>query len=186
MAEGRGRVQPLTIVIPVHRWWAWWLRLSFPLAERVWPVNAITKRALLGLKFIHFAHWALVSRIPRRGGRRLPVPYIFFHTNFNGDLQAYVDAFSIVVPGQLRLQLQGAWNFPGPSRLRPFRKFFLDRAMPEDHYWCAYPDASVKTVEAGLRLQRELPALRRAAREQGDEAFAETWQGFLREHGNRL
>lgn len=175
----------MTIAVPIHRWWLWWLRLSFPLAERVWPVNAITKRRLLGLRFIHFAHWGLVTRVPHRRGRRLPVPYVLFHTNYNGDVFAYVDAFSIVVADQLRLQLQGSYDFPGPEPLGPFRDYFLEKSFSADHYWCAYPEASVKTIAAGLTLEQDLGDLRAAARE-GDAAFAECWERFLDRHAERL
>ena len=185
MAGGRQRISPLTIVVPVHRLWSWWLRATFPAAESRWPVNRIVKAPLLGLQFIHFAHWGLVTRVPRRGGRRLPVPYIIFHTNYNGDLQAYVDAFALVVPGRLRAQLCGAYDFPGTKPVGRFRDYFLRKAVPEDHWWCAYPSASVKTVAAGLGLAEPAQALGAAA-SRDDAAFAAAWQGFLREHGRSL
>ena len=177
------RAQPLSILPPVKRWWALWLALSWPGAERLWPVNRIVKAPLQRMRFIHFAHWGLIWRV---GGRRLPAPHIVFTTNFNGDVDAYLDAFAILIPGRMRLMWAGAHGFPGPEPLGRFRAFITERVVPTRHFWCAYPDASVKEVLAGLALQDELARLLEAARTEDDAAWARRWERWVAEHGNLL
>ncbi len=186
MGNEPSRAQPLNILTPVRRWWGRWLTFSWLGAEHVWPVNAITKRPLKEMRFIHFAHWGLLTHMPAQGGERLPRPYIVFSTNFNGDVNAYLDAFAILIPWRMRALWAGAYGFPGPEPLGCFRRYVMERAIIPQHYYCAYPQASVKMILAGLTLQDELESLVRAARDGDDESFAQRWAQFVAEHGNRL
>lgn len=175
------RAQPLAIVPPVRRAWALWLAFSWPGAERFGPLAWFVKRPLKRMRFIHFAHWGLVHEV---GGQRLPTPHILFTTNFNGDVNAYIDAFSILIPWRMRAMWQGAIGFPGPEPLGRFRAFIFSGVEPNRHFWCAYPDASVKEVLAALSVQEQLAELR--AFDGSDAAFAARWERFLAEHGNDL
>ena len=186
MGVQSARSQPVTILTPIPRWWAWWLRFSWPGAERFPLVSTIVHAPLLKLRFIHFAHWGLLSRLPSRGGERLPDPFIVFNSNFNGDVNAYLDAFSIMVPVRMRLLWQGAYNFPGPLPLGRFRDYVMSRALTARHYYCAYPEASAKTIVAGLELLDHFPLLARDAAELGAEEFAEKWHEFLAKRGELL
>lgn len=188
MGPGQGRIQPLTVVLPVRRWWSWWLRLSWPAAERVGLISRITKGPLFALGFINFAHFTLVRRAPRRRGRRFPAPVILFHTNFNGDAEAYIDAFALQVAARIRLMVAGAHRWPGTGDRGRFRAWFLGNVVPtRHHFWTAY-DASAKEVSAGLELRDAFArsGLREAAAAGDDAAFAARWQAFLDEHAGRL
>ncbi len=180
------RAQPLIILTPVRRLWGVWLRFSWPAAERRGPVSTIVKKPFARLRFIHFGHWGLLSRMPAHGGRRLPHPYVVFSTNFNGDADVYIDAFSLLIPGRMRLLWQGAYGFPGPEPLGRFRAYITGGVTPTQHFYCAYPDASVKMILAGLELQEAFDALLRHAREDDDERFTQRWARFTAEHGDRL
>lgn len=186
MGVQRARAQPINVITPVKWWWAWWLRLSWPGAERFAPVRWLVKRPLYRLRFIQFAHWGLLSRVPARGGERLPATYIVFHTNYNGDANTYIDAFSIMVPWRIRGLWAGAVDFPGPKPLGRFRKFIFDHVVGTLHYYCAYPDASLKMITAGLELRDERAALLRAAEQMDDEQFARRFEEFVAEHGGLL
>jgi hypothetical protein len=177
--EQRERSQAVTIISPVHRWWAVWLRLTWPLADRL----ALVKRPLVRLSFIHFAHWSLVRRMPSgaRGprGRALPHPYLLFQSNFDDDLNAYIDAFSLVVPWRMRAMWQGVFGFPGPRPVDRFLSFVLTRATPTNYYYCAYPEASSTMVAGALRLS---DCHRRFAAESAaldDATFAARYADFL-------
>jgi hypothetical protein len=153
--EHPDRAQAVTIISPVHRSWALWLGLTWPLANRLAAVN----RPLLRLAFIHFAHWSLVRRMPPRArgadARRLPHPYVLFQSNFNDDLNAYIDAFSLVVPGRMRAMWQGVFGFPGPRPVDRFVSFVRARATPTQYYYCAYPEASSTMISSALALSEE-------------------------------
>lgn len=179
--ERRQRAQAVTIISPVHRWWALWLRMTWPLTDRL----ALVKRPLVRLSFIHFAHWSLIRRMPpgARGARarRPPHPYLLFQSNFDDDLYAYIDAFSLVVPGRMRAMWQGVFRFPGPRPVDRFLSFIVARTTPTQYYYCAYPEASSTMVAAALRLS---DCHRRFADETAgldDAAFAARYADFLTE-----
>ena len=177
--ERQERAQAVTIISPVHRWWALWLRLTWPLANRL----AVVNRPLLRLAFIHFAHWSLVRRMPSRArgadARRLPHPYVLLQSNFNDDLDAYIDAFSLVVPGRMRAMWQGVFGFPGPRPVDRFVSFVRARATPTQYYYCAYPEASSTMIRAALRLSEQHRRFAAEAAGLDDAAFAARYAEFL-------
>jgi len=177
--ERQQRAQAVTIISPVHRWWALWLRMTWPLADRSAPI----KRPLLRLSFIHFAHWSLVSRMPagapRGRARKLPHPYLLFQSNFDDDIDAYIDAFALVVPWRMRAMWQGVFRFPGPRPVDRFLSFIVERTTPAQYYYCAYPEASSTMVLAALRLSELHHRLAAEAGSLDDAAFAMRYADFL-------
>ncbi|HLM50793.1 MAG TPA: hypothetical protein VK279_09615 [Solirubrobacteraceae bacterium] len=180
------RVAPITIISPVRRAWAWWLRLTWPLARR----NPAIVRPLVRLGFINFAHWSLVDRIPasarRREGVRLPHPYVLFQSNFNGPADLYIDAFSQVVRGRIWLLWGGAYRYPGARPMERFKRFIFARAIPTDHYWCAYPQSSSRRIVSTLALTREVDAFGRRAAELPPAEFAAACDRFLADVAGHL
>jgi hypothetical protein len=160
---------PMTLISAVPRRWAWWLRL-------VWWSTRTTLRyvpqaypfgRLHRLSFIHFAHWALIYRMPPDGGlqaKRFRHPYLIFQTNFNRGWREYVEGFCYVVPIGLRANWSGArllrayllgnfpgfraYGFPAPQQVGEFLDYVDKRFTPESHSYCAYPDASARGVIA--------------------------------------
>jgi hypothetical protein len=175
----RARAQAVTIISPAHRWWALWLRMTWPAADRLAPV----KRPLLRLSFIHFAHWSLIDRMPpgRQGAgtRRLPHPYLLFQTNFDDDLNAYIDAFALVVPWRMRAMWQGVFRFPGPRPVDRFLRFIGERTTPTQYYYCAYPEASSTMITAALRLSAHHRRFQAETAELDDAAFAARYTDFI-------
>ena len=183
MSNRSGRIAGITIVSPVRRWWAAWLRASWPFARR----SPLIARPLVKLGFINFAHWSLVNRVPaagsRRSSRRLRQRYLLFQSNFNGDPGLYIDAFSLVVRGRLWLMWHGAYGYPKARPTERFREFILERRVPDDryHYWAAYPDGSSRAVVSALALRRELERFARDAAELPPEEFAPAYRRFIGE-----
>jgi hypothetical protein len=179
--ERVGRAQAVTIISPVHRWWALWLRATWPRADR----TAFIKRPLLRLSFIYFAHWSLVERMPAGASgaraRRLPYPYLLFQSNFNDDLNAYIDAFALVVPWRLRGMWQGVFRFPGPRPVDRFLAYISARRTPTQYYYCAYPEASSTMISAALRLKARHRRFAAETAALDDEAFAKRFARFLAE-----
>jgi hypothetical protein len=171
------RAQAVTIISPVRRWWALWLRITWPLADR----TSLVKRPLVRLSFIHFAHWSLVRRMPAgaRGGRPLPHPYLLFQSNFDDDLYAYVDAFSLVVPLRMRAMWQGVFRFPGPRPVDRFLSFIVSRTTPVQHYYCAYPEASSSMITRALCLSERHRRFAADTAQLDDEEFAARCGRFL-------
>jgi hypothetical protein len=181
------RVAPITIISPVRRWWAWWLRFTWPLSRR----NPIFTRPLVKLGFINFAHWGLFDRVPARGrrrnARRLPQPYIIFQSNFNGNAALYIDAFSLVVPYRVSLLWGRAYGYPGARPMEPFKEFIFGKHLEKDepqhthHYYCAYPGGSSRMIVSALVLRERLNAFAGEASSLEDEQFAASYRRFLAE-----
>jgi hypothetical protein len=175
----RGRAQPVNVISPTRRWWALWLTVSWKLADRM----PLLKRTLIRLEFIHVAHWSIVSRVPahgRRGhSRSLPHPYLIFHSNFNDDLVAYLDAFALIVPWRMRLMWHGIYRFPGPRIVDRFVSFVSEHVTETGHYYCAYPDGSARMIGAALELSERHWRFRERASALTDEQFALEWDRFV-------
>ena len=173
-------IGPITVLTPVRRLWSWWLRLSWLFADR----SPWIKRPLLALSFIHAAHWGLMDRLPasgpRRRGRRLPVPYVVFQSNFDGPAEEYAEAFAIKVAWRINGLWRGAYGFPGPRPQATFVKYVLDHAVNGSyHYYSAYPTGTVRTVRSALELEESFERFRRGAADLDAAAFAEAWREFL-------
>jgi hypothetical protein len=183
---GGERAQPVTLISPIHRWWLWWLRATWPSADR----SSFIKRPLVQLSFIHFAHWSVVSRVPQHARRsrstRLRHPYLLFQSNFNDDLNAYIDGFSLVVPMRMRGMWQGTFNFPGPRPVDRFLKYVRGQTTPPLYYYCAYPGASSTMIGDALTLQKRHRQFARKARELNDQEFAARFAEFLRKNQGLL
>ena len=177
-----GRAQAVNVISPTRRWWALWLAWSWKLADRM----PLLKRTLRRLEFIHVAHWSLVSRVPARAGRRrsrrLPHPYLIFHSNYNDDLGAYLDAFALIVPWRMRLMWHGIYGFPGPRVVDRFVSFVHGHVTPTAHYYCAYPDGSARMIAAALALSDNHWRLREQASALTDEQFAVEWERFVKDN----
>jgi hypothetical protein len=178
-AMGPERISPITIISPVRRWWALWLRLTWPLARR----NPLIVRPLVKLGFINFAHWSLFDRVPaggrRRDAKRLRQPYILFQSNFNGPAELYIDAFSLVVRGRLWMLWGGSYGYPGARPMERFRAFIFEKAVPTGHYWAAYPEGSSRMVVSALTLQRRVEEFAQGAAELPPDEFAVAYRRFL-------
>ena len=175
------------VLTPAPYLWTLWLRVTWLLADR----SRFIKRPLLALGFIHIAHWGLVSRLPQRAsrGHRRPLPsrYIVFQSNFDGPPEEYAEAFAIKVPGRIRGLWGGARDFPGPRPWDTFVRYVLDHRVKDAyHYFAAYPEASVRTVNSALALRDPCEALvRRAHTLEPDELLA-AWRAFLTEQQANL
>jgi len=148
-------------------------------------------RPLLALRFIHFAHWSLVthvpSRAPRGRSRRLPHPYLLFHSNFDGAVDQYIDAFSLQVPGRMWLCWGGAYGFPGPRPTGRFKRYILPHVVEDAHYFCVYPEASTKMILSALRVSDELARFANDQAELSDPgAFLAAWRQLLARVANDL
>jgi hypothetical protein len=159
------RATPLTVISPIRWWWKPWVRLTWLIARRVPMVAAPLRR----LRFIHFARWALVP------GRRL-----LFLTSFDGSDIQYIDAFVRVVPGRIDALYKGAKGFPGARRFGPVARYIDDHShRPVDHFWMAYPDASVRMVQQALLLVPLDYVFEARMKDADAETFAREWRRFL-------
>jgi hypothetical protein len=180
----RREIKPITVLTPIPRYWSWWLRATWPFADR----SAFIKRPLLALSFIHVAHWGLVKRLP---GHRLRHRYILFQSNYDGETKEYAEAFARNVAWRVRGmwgdKLVGAYGFPGPDPPNDFVDYVIAHAVDEPyHYYSRYPAGTVRTIRAAIPLREHFERFRREAADLGPEEFAAAWRRFLTQEQRSL
>jgi hypothetical protein len=170
-------------VLTTFKWWGRvWVGLVFVFARLCPPVLA----PLMRLRFIHFARWATVRRLPYNGPPqrkgRLRYAHLYFETNFNGGWEEYIDAFSFILAGGPTRygQLWATYGFPDPLPTWPFKDFIRRNEVEATHFYSAYPESTTSTVLNALELDRQLDVfLRQTGALDDDEAFAAAWRRFL-------
>jgi hypothetical protein len=178
-----GRSTAATIVTPLRRGWATWLRVLFVGARHLDAVTAPMRK----LSFIHFIQWTVLDHLPGPSGRtRLPAPVMYFESNFDGDLDQYVDTFAHAVPWRMRMVWSGGLGYPGLFPIEGYKQWSVERVYPTSHYYCAYPDATVTTVVHALAVSRRFDAFLDETRRLDPPAFAVAWRRFLGAVANKL
>jgi hypothetical protein len=167
VSDSAGRATALTLILPIRRGGDIWLRLLFRAANHFAYVTAPLRR----LSFIHFARWTI---IPGPDGR----PWLWFESNFDGDLPQYMETFARAVPWRMRAVWGMTERFPGLHPMEAFASWVDANRVEAGHYWCAYPDATTTMAGAGVRV------LSRFADFTGrtwpdDEAFAAGFRGLV-------
>jgi hypothetical protein len=162
----------------------WIGRLFMPL---MFASSRLAPKLLLkdmdALAFISFASWSLIGEIPYNGPpqrmRKLRFKHLFFDVSFNGGWDQYVDASVRVLTNGMKSYWGTSIGFPGPLPGAGFKAFFRRHELPCAHYYCAYPEATVKIVRAALALEPELDALAARAAAMEPQAFAREYATFL-------
>ena len=201
-----GRARALTVISAIRQDWApyptWPLR-RVPAPDWAWPLYPLFLAyskidafhdSLRKLRFIHYAHWAVVKRIAGKGGapERLRYKYLLFEVNFDGLMEQYVD-------GLTRLPLEkgldtfrwiwgSSFGFPGSLPMPGFKRYIERNAYRPDYYWSAYPDATTTMVHAACTLREPLRALKAAAADDTvtDKEFDRRYREFLIEYQYHL
>ncbi|MEP7160102.1 MAG: hypothetical protein ABI746_03275 [Dermatophilaceae bacterium] len=177
MSDQTMRITPLTAVTPIHPGWTSFQRFVLEVLPHTrWGRG----QELVDLSFIHSARWSLVTSLPTPdGGRaRSAYDYLLFESNFNGGFGPYIEAFADILTPKIRAIWNSSIGFPNlpqdgdlPVRRRLRRPIpgaaFVDyvRAadLGADHYYSAYPEATVKDIIAGLAADEAVDDLRRLA-----------------------
>jgi hypothetical protein len=140
---------------------------------------------LIELSFIHFARWVIIPRraFPRLAGtqprERLHHDYFLFESNFNGDWEKYIDAFSQVVPFGMDNIWRWSVKYPGSRPISPFLDYIRNCQYDTDYLYSAYPGASTNDVRGALKLDTEFRQFLKTSSALPAEQFAQEWNRFL-------
>ena len=140
---------------------------------------------LTDLSFIHFARWVIIKRdeFPRLGStqphEQLHYDYLLFESNFNGDWEKYIDAFSDVIPGGMDNIWRWSVRYPYSRPITPFLKYIRNCQYDTDHYYSAYPGASTNDIRGALALQKALGELAKNTASVSPEEFARAYARFI-------
>jgi hypothetical protein len=140
---------------------------------------------LIELSFIHFARWVIVPRNrfphldPSQPRERLAYDYLLFESNFNGDWEKYIDAFSEVVPGGMDNIWRWSVRYPQSRPITPFLAYIRNCQYDTDHYYSAYPGAATNDLLGALKLTAEIESLAQATAQATPEEFEAAYDAFL-------
>ena len=150
-------------VVPAY----FWLGRRFPALGR----------KLRDLSFIHAARWSIVPELPGRG--RLKSPLLLFESNFNGDWAQYIDAFAYVIPERMAGVWWTSWGWPGARPAGPFKAYIRRNEVPAEHFYAAYPQATVTEIRNALELRARYDAFAAQAATLTPAEFDLAWARFL-------
>jgi hypothetical protein len=166
------RATPLTVITPIKPGRTLLQRFVFEVFPRT-PWGRSEK--LLQLSFIQSARWALITDLPSNGPDQLPerlrYDYLLFESNFNGPLDAYIEAFSEVVPDRMKLVWNTSFGFPQPKPVASFLRYIRANDFGANHFYSAYPEASNTEILTALRTRDLVQALLTRARDSSPSRF---------------
>lgn len=167
----------------------WWGRFVVPVLFVVTRAVPKTLAAMDSLSFISFASWSLIRDLPPNGPpqrmRRLRHAHMFFEVHFNGSWAQYIDSSVRILTTGMKSFWGSSLTFPGPLPAGPFQAFFRVHEVDVDHYYCAYPDATVTIVRSALELEQRLDMFAHRAAIISERQFDGAWDAFL-EDAQRL
>jgi hypothetical protein len=190
-----GKSYALTAVTRMHPLKTYGLRLVFflirvsmlPIPLPKWGVLGRIRQVQLDLtelSFIHFARWVIIERgrfprvTPDQRPEELTYDYLLFESNFNGDWEKYIDAFSQVVPGGMDNIWRWSVKYPKSRPITPFLRYIRNCQFDTDYYYSAYPGAATNDVRGALLLKEQFDKFVGESAVMTPEQFAAAYQRF--------
>jgi hypothetical protein len=178
-----GRSTAMTFITPMRDAGKLLLSAVAKVAGPVPPLARLLVKPLVELSVIHFARWSIIPSLPAPGddpgGGRLSHPYLCFESHFDTETSAYVDNFIEVTPWRMRLVWASSLGYPGVFPSSGFTDWTEANELNDGYYWCAYPDGTVKMIEAGLELEDHFLRFRRSTEGMEPVEFERAWRSFL-------
>lgn len=169
-----GRATALTVLTPLPRLWAPWLKLVLRLKSWLGPDQTLRR-----LSFIHLAYWVVIDAFPQEN-RRNRYSYLLFVSNFNGSWFDYIDVFSTAVPRKMALLWGSSYGYPGARPPRPFTHHIRSNDLPLEHYYSAYPGATTTEIASAIRVEDRFRAEVLPLADDGDpDRLVTAWRAFL-------
>lgn len=106
----------------------------------------------------HMARWAVLDDVFYQGypaeSDQLASKYLFFSTNFDGDLDGYLELLRTRIPDDVDRLWRHCVGFPGTGDAAAFRDYFKRCQVDNSIFFADYPDATVQDVLQALEMQR--------------------------------
>ncbi len=179
-----GRTRAMTAFTLVRPWYrppggTFVLRAVFWYARR--SVRRTGAGTIDRLSFIHFARWGLIERFPDLGqpAEEVRQPIFMFESNYNGTFDQYIDSFANILTTGMRLFWGTSYGFPNPKPVTRFMSYIHANEYVAEHYYSAYPTASVTMITSALTLDEAHRRFHRGAQALPPERFAAELAAFL-------
>jgi hypothetical protein len=175
VTQAAGRHTSLTFTTGVRPGGKWWLRVLFWAGRRI-PAVA---QPLVPLRVIHHARWTLLERLD---GRVLDPPVLLFESDFDVDLEQYIDTFAEVLTWRMRSVWSTSYANPGLIPTDQFHAWVMQHEAAPGHFYSAFPECTVDRIVESLDLAADLDAFVASSRGIDDaDAFAAAYRRFLAE-----
>ncbi|MFV0461100.1 MAG: hypothetical protein ACK5MT_20295 [Actinomycetales bacterium] len=187
-APGLARTTPLTVISQISHGWTPFVRAVLTVVPQTpWGKS----QELQDLSFIQAARWAVIPGLP---GERLRHDYLLFESNYNGPLDAYLEAFADILTTRMRLIWNSTPNFPNyPEDARRSRMCRLTRPIPgrdfvnfvgaasveADHYYAALPHASNTEILQALAVRDALSGIADLGDSPDPDAVRAAWRSAV-------
>jgi hypothetical protein len=185
-----GKAIAMNLLSPIGSGLDTLLKRALYLALHVRGVTAYVG-PLLELSFVQFARWVVIpkGRFPRLSEEQpheeLSHDYLLFNSNYNGQWDQYLDAFSAVYDWGVDSMWEGSMHWVPARHVQGLKKFVtwsqIRRGnVPADYYFCAYPEAALTDIRAALELRDTLHAFASQTPLNEDPAsFVGRWRELL-------
>lgn len=175
MTQTFGRRTALTFTCALRPGGATFLKLFLLAAGRMrWVTEPLRRFAL-----IHFARWTVITQFPGQPPGNPPRPLLLFESNFDDDLDDYIDTFAMLVPWRFRAVWFTASGYPGLIPVDGFNAWVGTLEATPGFYWSAYAEASAPMVNAVLSVDDAISALNARAATLTDTEFATAYRQML-------
>ena len=186
MSNVAGKAYGMNVLTPMHPRLTWVNELVFQLGRAL----VAPLMALMGLRLIHFARWAMIRRDQwpdlGQGKQHLANDYMLFVSNFNGTWDQYIDAFADGIPNGLDLFWFSSTKYPKSIPITPFKTYIRANQIDTSYYYNATPGAGQRDIKCALKVARVLRQLQAGHATMKPAAFAEAYRVALIEVQNCL
>jgi len=109
--------------------------------------------------------------------------YLFFVSNFDGELETYLDALL----DEMSAEADEIWShcvgFPGTTSREAFKSYLRHNQLNTTFFVSAYPDATVAQVRDSLQLREDLAAFAVEHQNSGARTLRQEWMKNFPETG---
>jgi hypothetical protein len=149
------------------------------------PTGEASPLARLGST--HFARWLVLHDLVYQGPPQvrdsLKSPYLFFVSDFDGELDPYLDALL----DHLSAEAESIWSccvgFPGTRDRGAFKDYLRHNQLDTTFFVSAYPGATVQDVRQSLDLRQRLTDFAVSAQVLDPGALRRAWNREFAEAG---
>jgi hypothetical protein len=140
-----GQVTAMTVIAPIIP------GMADKLKQVLQGIHASTDSPIKKINTIHYARWVIIDN-----GTRL-----LFTSNFDGNWMDYLTDFVEKGEKGLNAIWSNCVDYPGATPIDRFIAYVQAHEVNAELFYAAYPDATVSQVQKGLRVQKQVQALRK-------------------------
>jgi hypothetical protein len=127
----------------------------------------------------HFARWLVLDDLVYEGPPQerdtLQSSYLFFVSNFDGDLDPYLEAMLEHMPAEAEALWSCCVGFPGIEDRASFKAYLRHNQLNTTFFVSAYPDATVDDVRRNLALRQRVSNFAIAAQGLDSSSLRQAW-----------